>query len=90
MTDGIRWTNNPRQSGDGQRGKYAPMLAAIKADQPLHPGQWAELAKFVSPDTAKDTAYRLRKRWPLFQFRSGKDPESGYGHVYARYTGVSE
>lgn len=82
----IKWTNNPKQVSDGPRGKFPGILAAIKADQPLHPGQWAEIAKYVHPNTAKDTAYRLRQSNPDFQFRSGKGPD-GYGYVYARYIG---
>lgn len=82
----IRWTDNPKQVSDGPRGKFPPILAAIKADQPLHPGQWAEIAKYARVATAKDTAYRLKQIHPDFGFRSGKGPD-GYGYVYARYQG---
>lgn len=89
MTNQIEWTNNPKQVNNGPRGKYPAMLAEIKAQQPLHPGQWALLVEFRTPNSAKDTAYRLRGNHPGFQFRSGKNPETGTGMVYARYTGVT-
>lgn len=63
--------------------KYRPLLEDIRAAQPEHPNRWAVLARFPKPPTAAETAYRLKKTHPEFEFLS--QAEDGEGVVYARF-----
>jgi len=70
-----------------RRNKYQAILERVADEQSLHPGMWAEIARFPNPASARDCAYVLRKRYDGFQIRAEKDAYTNEGTVQARYIG---
>ncbi len=83
----LEWTSHRRQT---RRRKYQPILERVADEQSLHPGQWAEIARFTNPATARDCAYNLRRKFAGFQIRAEKDNYTLEGVVFARYVGDIE
>ena len=74
MTDGIVWEDDPTPGNV----KYEPLLGQIKAAQlgsDERRSQWAKVNTFDNDASARDTAYRLGKRWDEFDFISRKDDD---------------
>lgn len=67
--------------------KYEPMFNKVRQEQRVDPklaGQWAVIANFESDGTARDTAYRLRKRFEDFEVISRRQG-NGTTSILIRY-----
>ena len=67
--------------------KYRVLLGEVRTEQHKNPSQWAELQWFERVESAREAVSRLGIEYPMFEFRSQIDQETGMGVLYARYTG---
>ena len=74
---------------DDGRHKFPAMLEEIRVASAGKPARWAVLEDYKNVASAQDSANRLRKLHPAFEFASRSKGDGTGAVVYARFIGLS-